>query len=902
MRYFYVTLMLAALLSLSIPVRAADPIEVLKSDASLEAKGVAFRQLAQTGDLQAIPVLAALLTDAQLAHMARYALEPMPYPEAGAALREALDNTSGLLKAGIISSLGIRKDVQALPALIALLGDQDLEVAQAAAKALGEIGGRDAVKALKTTMIQSGDSPAMRQASCNALLSCAEILSASENQGDRQSADDLYQALYQNEDLLTPVRAAALKALILNRAHAPWPEDASASLPWLTEAIRDGDTPFFLAALRAAREWSDCNKAAPALAELLPSLPSERKIRLIETLADCGADAAAPAMLHEAKEGPVEVRTAALLALTRLAYVPALDLLQQLVVAGDEEMAKAARNALNYFPGEERTGVLKAMLINPDSGVRLTAIEMIARGGIGNPVPVLMNVAETAADEESRVAALAALRDRVSLDEAPWLLDKLLKARSSGEVQAAERVLQALCSRQRRGASGRIVIEKALYGALPDGPSADVTAKVAGMVQSGASSVTANNANFGDTAPNLVKQLQIDYTEDDASFSQTVTEGETLRLGSFNVPAVMVDAFCAALDQAEGEKKLAILRLVGATGAPKALDAVRAAATSADPGIRDTALRLICDWPTPDAMPIVMEILSNHADTPLETPALRGAVRMLGQSTGNVSEVLGHYTALMQFAKTPADKKLVLSGLAKISDAAALELVLQQFNDDAVKDEAHQAATAIASKLGQIAREEEGFFTGSLTGWHGNPDYWRCEEGTLVGSSSTPIPRNEFLWSEVDVRDFYLVLDVLLEPDSANAGIQFRSKKVDEQGQALGYQADMGKEVWGRLYHEHGRGKLDWTDRAEKAVKPGEWNRYEILAVGPAIWTAINGQLGVAFLDVLPEAERAGLIAFQVHAGPPQTARYRIHKLIHNPKVELENQTTQELIGELKSQ
>src|SRR5260370_23154416 len=170
------------------------------------------------------------------------------------------------------------------------------------------------------------------------------------------------------------------------------------------------------------------------------------------------------------------------------------------------------------------------------------------------------------------------------------------------------------------------------------------------------------------------------------------------------------------------------------------------------------------------------------------------------------------------------------------------------------------------------------FFNGkALTGWTGTDGYWSVKERAIVGQSAKPIPRNEFIWSNIEMKDFYLSVDVMLEPDSGNGGIQFRSKKIGEHTQALGYQADVGKGIWGRLYHEHGRGELDWTDRGEKAVKPGEWNHYEILAAGPRIWTAINGRLSVAPYD--PKGERSGYIAMPMHSGHPQTRSYRLKNL-----------------------
>ena len=196
-------------------------------------------------------------------------------------------------------------------------------------------------------------------------------------------------------------------------------------------------------------------------------------------------------------------------------------------------------------------------------------------------------------------------------------------------------------------------------------------------------------------------------------------------------------------------------------------------------------------------------------------------------------------------------------------------------------------------------RVDDTFFTGNdLDAWStSQPKYWSVKGGTIVGHSTEKVPKNEFLWSDVTVKDFYLSVDVKLTPDNRNAGIQFRSKKTNADGQALGYQADVGAGVWGKLYHEHGRGKLDWNNRADKAVKRGEWNRYEILAVGHRIWSAINGTLCVAIDD--PKGELAGDIAFQLHAGPAQTVLYRPVKLIHNPKLALDDFTEKQLLAAL---
>ena len=121
---------------------------VLKTGVSRDAKDYVCRKLMVIGTAESVPTLAGLLADKDLSHMARYALERIPAPEAAQALRDALPKLSGALKVGVIGSLGVRRDAASVPALAALLADADKAVACAAACALGDIGNPEAAKAL----------------------------------------------------------------------------------------------------------------------------------------------------------------------------------------------------------------------------------------------------------------------------------------------------------------------------------------------------------------------------------------------------------------------------------------------------------------------------------------------------------------------------------------------------------------------------------------------------------------------------------------------------------------------------------------------------------------------------------------------------------------------------------
>ncbi len=876
-----------------VPVLAQDagPLAVLQSDAGLEEKQNACIALSIHGGPEAVPVLEPLLLDAEMSHMARYVLEPMPFPEAGAALRNALAQASGDIKVGIMNSLANRGDTECVPALIAAMSDSEPLVAQEAARALGTIATAEASEALTAALAHAA--PENRHAICEGILRCAERLA---EQGRRPEAVGLYDLLRAESDVAREVRTAALRGAVMVRG-------PQAGLALLTEAVRTEDDALFIAALRTARELGGGDFVTAALAEELPALSDTRKIRLMQALAERGGDAAGPALLAEAGEGAEEIRIAAVNALTRIAYAPALDLIAQLACGDDAPLTDAARRALAYFPGEAGDAMLVAMLEEGEAHQRRVAVELIGRGGLPGPTEILMDTAESDADDEVRLIALRALRDRAGVPEMPRLLAMLRETDSEEELGGAEGALRAVVDRERRLGRAEIVIERALYGDVPDGVAANVTPKVISLVQAGETAITASNAHFGDPAPGVVKRLQIEYTIGDDTFTRTVLENETLELAASAIPPAIVDAFCDAFEQAKDDATpaaFALLRLMGATGSPAALEVVHATATEGDGELRQTAERLLCDWPTPDALPIVIEMARESSDATLRVLALRGAVRMLRDSDTPPDQRLEQLAVLMDNAATPDEKRQVLSGLGLIPHVGALDMIFEQFADEAVRAEAEQAAITIAERLGGNAQEDASIFNGQdLTGWSSPHDYWRVEDGAIVGEATEQVPETTYLWSNVEVGDFYLVADVKLEPNTANSGIQFRSRKLNEAGHAFGYQGDMGQDVWGRLYHQGGRAKLDWTGRAEEAVKPGEWNRFEILAVGPAIWTAINGQLGVACLDLAGKDERTGLIAFQMHSGPTQKQSFRIEKLVHNPKVEIAGMGADALIPEL---
>lgn len=169
----------------------------------------------------------------------------------------------------------------------------------------------------------------------------------------------------------------------------------------------------------------------------------------------------------------------------------------------------------------------------------------------------------------------------------------------------------------------------------------------------------------------------------------------------------------------------------------------------------------------------------------------------------------------------------------------------------------------------------------TFDGWEGNLKLFRIENGAIIGGSlKEPIARNEFLCTQQEYGDFVLRLKVKLigDPAKANAGIQFRTRRIPDNHEVSGYQADMGQNYWGALYDESRRKKVLAAPAAEtlsKALKLGEWNEYVIRAEGKQIRLSLNGVETVNYTEAESGIEQKGLICVQIHSGPASEAWYK---------------------------
>lgn len=247
---------------------------------------------------------------------------------------------------------------------------------------------------------------------------------------------------------------------------------------------------------------------------------------------------------------------------------------------------------------------------------------------------------------------------------------------------------------------------------------------------------------------------------------------------------------------------------------------------------------------------------------------------------------------------------LAAGGFAFAQDEAVNEPSSEAVNepDSEVVNEPDEAGSQSPKAAGGVRP----LFNGkSLNGWNGSPDFWSVKDGTITGQTTAekPAKNNTFLvWQGGEVSDFELRFKYKIE--NGNSGVQYRSKLTDRiRFVVSGYQADFeaGKTYSGILYEERGRGilakrgekvvikdgedpkkpKIEVTgsvgnsDEIQAAIKPNDWNEVVVIAKGNHLQHFINGKQTVDVTDEGTAAAKKGILAFQLHAGPPMTVQFK---------------------------
>lgn len=582
-------------------------------DASVAQKALACQHLAIVGSPDAIPALVGLLDHPQLAAQARNVLQNLPGPEASAALRAALPRLQGPFLVGVVNSLGIRRDADAVSALLSLEKNPLQGFWPQTLLALGRIASPQALEALRHT---AASGPFDQLPACaEACILAGEALV---HDGKTTQAAEFFDAVETirrtRRFSLPPLRHAALRGAILARG-----DDG---IPRLLDLFRDDDPALRLLAARIARELPGPAVSHALAAELAPA-PDPVKVLLLGALADRPQPNLASRVEPLASSPNPEVRIAALNALGPLGNADSIPTLLRALTTPDTtenpESTTAAESLVRLTDPNAETVMIQALgHTNAPARMRLARIlgDRNARGS----ADALMALA---ADPEPAVAkaAIDAVPAVATTRDLPKLIESTIQHPDPGIRDRAERAIYGVCLKQTDAQRRSEPLVRAFHA----------------------------------------------------------TPSPLARTSLLQIMAMLAD--------------------------PPGADLIASACDDPVPEIKDTALRLLVNWPDTRPAPTLLRIFTTTSNEVHRTLALRGVVTLAslwtGDSPGTPSatqprtpprESIDWLTQAHAALKPDAEeKKILLSGLGDLNCEAGLNLLRPFLSDPTVQLEAEKA-------------------------------------------------------------------------------------------------------------------------------------------------------------------------------------------------------------------
>lgn len=499
----------------------------------------------------------------------------------------------------------------------------------------------------------------------------------------------------------------------------------AAAVELLTDRLEDADAQVASsAAVALGRIGNDA--AAKTLRDALPHAPAAFRDAVAEGCVLCAERALAEGNAAEAVAIYNEVRAAEVprtrvLEATRGAILARGDdgipLLLEQLRSPDKGLFQIALSTAREFPGRQIDAALAAEL--PSA--------VPERGAL---------VVEAMADRQETVV-LAAVRDAAQSGPRPVRLAAVAALGRVGDTSCLAPLLDAACEADEELARTAKVALAALPGEnvdrdivalLPsaEGPKylalielvgqrriAAVDPLLEALDHSDSAVRVAALTSLGNTVPAdklsvLIAQVVSPKNAGDAPTAQQALKTAAVRMPDRETCAAELSA---ALERAPVATKLVLLDILGAVGGTKALQTVAAAAKSRDPQLQDQSSRLLGEWMTIDAAPVLLELAKTTPPDRFTVRAMRGYIRIARQFTMDEPQRIEMCQNAWQAARQPAERQLVLDVLQRYPSLGTLQLAVEAMQAPGMKSDATEAVLVIAQKLGDKGDEVAALLT-----------------------------------------------------------------------------------------------------------------------------------------------------------------------------------------------
>ena len=454
--------------------------------------------------------------------------------------------------------------------------------------------------------------------------------------------------------------------------------------------------------------------AGKALLTALPGTKKDNRIKICDGLLTCAASLAAQGRQDEAKrihDGmlalnlPVRIRAAALRGAVLCDPSGGMKQLGRMIhdndfcvfamglrVAAevkDRKVTEVLVSGIGKLPADRVVAVVKVlgqcgdkaavpllltMTKNREKDVRLEAIQALAEIGDTSAMPILVELMKDKEEQISRAAAAAVAG--LPGPEVDSAIVKILEGRDS-----ALKLKMIEMAELRRVASAM----PALFKSMSD---TDISIR------------TAAARSYGDLAGGGGILVLIDRL-------LKSTDGREIGLYERALASVCPMAsdkdactrkLVEALAKAGPAVKPPLLRTLRVAGGPDALKAVRSAVDDAHKDVHTAAIRVLTEWTSTEAAPLLLELAKTSTEATDKTLALRGYLGIALQRNIAPQQKLAICRQAAPLVQREEEKRMLLGAVAGASTAELLDLIVPYLDDASVRSEAVTTVLAIAEK------------------------------------------------------------------------------------------------------------------------------------------------------------------------------------------------------------
>lgn len=384
----------------------------------------------------------------------------------------------------------------------------------------------------------------------------------------------------------------------------------------------------------------------------------------------------------------------------------AVRLLRENLRSDDYILFSAACQTALQMPGAQVTQALAAALEDLPADNQILVIRTLGKRADPAALPALFSLTKTG-EKSVRLAAIRAMPQIGDASAVPVLVELLADAdrqisETAQESLAAipcQEVDEAVMAMINSSQAGQQLTALELIGRRRMTASVPALLKAAGGADSQvrpAAIKMVGELGGPDQLPALLDLLIRLKESRDLSAAEQAISAVCVKADN---PQSCTEKLLAALPRADVQAKCALLRVLRVTGGSDALQVVRTAAKDTNAQIQETAIRVLCEWPSADAAPDLLALARTSSDRSRRIAALRGYISLVRDESLSTSEKLAMCKEAAALIQRNEEKKLVLGVLGQVPSVEALSMAMGHLDDPATKDEASFAAVAISEKI-----------------------------------------------------------------------------------------------------------------------------------------------------------------------------------------------------------